>query len=354
MLHPLCFLFTNPFLSVIIILKRGVRMRKNKYSDLVMEYDIPYSENVSALAAPLKIAQRTAENRICIIAPYGVDSKENGEFSMYSHRRYGRFAGEGAGIIITEPITVLDIARKSEGQLCLTEQTLSNFRREVEFVKNLSFRENNINPVIILRVDMSDATEHALSEICLLADKAGFDGICVNISTLENLTPHSPEVILRKKLIFAVDLLGIENLNSALKCLTEVSGELSEFIVVTDLMLDKNNFKFLRERISQISALERRISGAYVLMSGLSEFGEDGGNIAAGMIEEKVCDLCGFSKQAVAYPSFARDLLSGGLEKSKCCILCGKCDEMRKNGVMSGCAEFDSEIFLPCYKKTQV
>jgi 2,4-dienoyl-CoA reductase-like NADH-dependent reductase (Old Yellow Enzyme family) len=66
------------------------------------------------------------------------------------------------------------------------------------------------------------------------------------------------------------------------------------------------------------------------------------GNYAAGLVQEKKVDICGFGRMAIANPEFAKQiLLKGMIEKSKTCITCSKCSEFMKLGKNTGCAVRD-------------
>jgi hypothetical protein len=62
-------------------------------------------------------------------------------------------------------------------------------------------------------------------------------------------------------------------------------------------------------------------------------------------------DLAGFGRQAFAYPDFARDILqAGGMQRGKCCITCGKCTEIMRDGGTTGCVIRDSAVYGPIYR----
>lgn len=88
-----------------------------------------------------------------------------------------------------------------------------------------------------------------------------------------------------------------------------------------------------------------------VMASGLTWLRHLGGDLAAGLIEAGWADLAGFGRQAFAYPQFSRDLLEEGLQSAKCCIACGKCSEIMRDGGSSGCVIRDAEIYQPIYRK---
>lgn len=86
---------------------------------------------------------------------------------------------------------------------------------------------------------------------------------------------------------------------------------------------------------------------------GLSAFGSLGAEIGAGGLSEGWFDIAGFGRQALAYPDFANDILSGnGLNESKCCTGCDNCFKLMEPGhTMVGCIIRDCEIYFPLYKE---
>ncbi|MDW7656141.1 MAG: flavin oxidoreductase/NADH oxidase [Bacillota bacterium] len=89
-----------------------------------------------------------------------------------------------------------------------------------------------------------------------------------------------------------------------------------------------------------------------LIASGLSWLHQFAGQAAAGLIHDGWCDLAGFGRQAFAYPDFARDLLTTGqMEEQKCCLACGKCSEIMRDGGQSGCVIRDGSTYLPIYRQ---
>ncbi|TDO93913.1 2,4-dienoyl-CoA reductase-like NADH-dependent reductase (Old Yellow Enzyme family) [Halanaerobium saccharolyticum] len=101
---------------------------------------------------------------------------------------------------------------------------------------------------------------------------------------------------------------------------------------------------------------KEQLTKTLVVGTGFSWLRQFGGNTAAGMIEDGWTDLAGFGRQAFAYPNFANDIFENGeMDKTKVCISCSKCAELKANKMKAGCVVRDSEIYLPIYKqlKTQ-
>ena len=88
-----------------------------------------------------------------------------------------------------------------------------------------------------------------------------------------------------------------------------------------------------------------------LLCSGLSYLGTVSPNVTAAFIENGGFDLAGYGRTIFAYPDFARDILSGGMDKNKCCIACSKCTElMRTPGGTPGCVIRDP-LYTGLYRK---
>ena len=88
-----------------------------------------------------------------------------------------------------------------------------------------------------------------------------------------------------------------------------------------------------------------------VIATGFTWLREFGVHAAAGGILAGWFDLAGFGRQAFAYPDFARDILQEGrMHRAKCCITCGKCSEIMRDGGAAGCVIRDSEVYGPIYR----
>ena len=87
-----------------------------------------------------------------------------------------------------------------------------------------------------------------------------------------------------------------------------------------------------------------------VIGSALSYARQFCGNLAAGAIEAGKYDAAGFGRMAFAYDGFAKDLISGDMKPSKCCVTCGKCTELMRAFTTTGCPVRDSGVYAPIYK----
>jgi 2,4-dienoyl-CoA reductase (NADPH2) len=60
--------------------------------------------------------------------------------------------------------------------------------------------------------------------------------------------------------------------------------------------------------------------------------------------------IVGVGREALAYPDFARDLLTQGeLDPKKTCITCSRCSQLMRDGGATGCVVFDAEVYRSIY-----
>lgn len=100
-----------------------------------------------------------------------------------------------------------------------------------------------------------------------------------------------------------------------------------------------------------IGEIQKAFPELIVVGSGVSYLNENAVNLAAGAIENGYCKIQGFGRMAFAYPDFAKDIVeTGELNKSKCCLACGKCTELMRAGSVTGCVIRD-DIYKELYKE---
>ncbi|RCW61850.1 NADH:flavin oxidoreductase [Halanaerobium sp. ST460_2HS_T2] len=109
------------------------------------------------------------------------------------------------------------------------------------------------------------------------------------------------------------------------------------------------------QRLLELTKFTRNnLDQALVIGTGFSWLRQFGANAAAGMIEAGWTDLAGFGRQAFAYPDFANDIFENGeMDKTKVCISCSKCAELKAAKKKAGCVIRDQEIYLPIYQALQ-
>jgi 2,4-dienoyl-CoA reductase-like NADH-dependent reductase (Old Yellow Enzyme family) len=109
------------------------------------------------------------------------------------------------------------------------------------------------------------------------------------------------------------------------------------------------------EGVVRIYGLTGRIQAAFpelpVILSGPTFMREKSAQYSAGAIEQGVCSLVGFGRMSWAYPEFAKDMISGNLDKKQICVTCGKCTQLMRAGGSTGCAIRDP-IYTKLLKET--
>lgn len=97
--------------------------------------------------------------------------------------------------------------------------------------------------------------------------------------------------------------------------------------------------------------LKKAVPEMKLICSGLSYLGTSAPHVVSAFVKDGGFDFAGFGRTIFAYPDFARDILSGGMKKEKCCIACSKCTEiMRTPGGTPGCAIRDP-LYTELYRK---
>lgn len=116
---------------------------------------LPFAENTSALAAPLRVGSVTFPNRLGIAPMEGADSTPAGAPSDYTTRRYVREAQGGSAVIWFEAISILEEGRSSATQLLLTRQNLDSYKRLTWAVKEAGIRANGYAPYLVMQANHS-------------------------------------------------------------------------------------------------------------------------------------------------------------------------------------------------------
>lgn len=96
--------------------------------------------------------------------------------------------------------------------------------------------------------------------------------------------------------------------------------------------------------------IKEKFPNLCVVGSGLSYYRDDLIEQAETRLSDGACDLVGFGRATLAYPSFYRDYKNGCFAAKKCCMACSKCTELMRGGRVSGCAVFN-EYYRELYKE---
>ena len=70
-------------------------------------FDLPFSDDITPLFQPYKLAGFSIANRLVVQPMEGYDSENDGSPSELSIRRYMRYASGGSGIIWYEAVSVM-------------------------------------------------------------------------------------------------------------------------------------------------------------------------------------------------------------------------------------------------------
>ena len=116
---------------------------------------LPFSEDLSILARPLKLGGRQAPNRFVVHPMEGFDAAPDGSPRELTFRRYKRYAAGGSGLIWFEATAVLQEARSNPGQLFLHPGNLSVFAALVEAVKHTARETRGHEPLLVLQLTHS-------------------------------------------------------------------------------------------------------------------------------------------------------------------------------------------------------
>lgn len=102
--------------------------------------------------------------------------------------------------------------------------------------------------------------------------------------------------------------------------------------------------------LNGIAELKKAVPELKIISSALSYLGVAAPQVCAGFIKDGGFDFCGFGRTILAYPDYAKDILSGGLKKDKICICCSKCSEMMRAGGTPGCVVRD-RLYTDLYRE---
>ncbi|HZK26749.1 MAG TPA: flavin oxidoreductase/NADH oxidase [Thermoclostridium sp.] len=121
---------------------------------------------------------------------------------------------------------------------------------------------------------------------------------------------------------------------------------------VTEYAVPEHQLEGINRLVSGIGEIQKAVPDIAVVATGYSWPREFAAHLGAGVIEQGLATIIGFGRQAFAYPSFPKDILSGkGLDRRKCCIACGKCTEIMRAGGTAGCPVRDAKVYAPIYKE---
>ena len=112
---------------------------------------------------------------------------------------------------------------------------------------------------------------------------------------------------------------------------------------------EEHPFEGLARMMDCVGAAQKNNPELVVLGSGFSYLRQFAPYQAAGSVEEGICTLTGFGREAFAYPDFIQDLKKNGqLDSRKCCVSCGACAKLLRAGKAAGCVVRDAGHYQLC------
>lgn len=356
------------------------------------------------LARPIDINGRTLPNRIGIQPLEGFDSNKDGSPSALTKRRYLRFAKSGAGLIWFESAAVSEDGKSNPGQMFLRKENISAFKEllaemdEVQeqktfriFQPNHSGKMSRDDDWNLLENNITDdKTDRIIEDIianAILASEAGFDAVDIKCCHGYYLS----EILGGKKrsgryggdfdkrispLLKIIE--GIKEYDSSINICVRMNAfddspdsfgtdedfrpDPTEPVMLCNILKDhgvelinisgSGFHEFYSDDpgydlLLAAKTIKEKVPGIAFMCTGLSELKTDAPHVAAEGISNGWFDIAGFGRQALAYPEFAKDILSGkGLDPKKICIGCGKCFElMDPCHTNTGCVVRDREIY---------
>lgn len=123
--------------------------------NLQLQTQIPFSEAVCSLKAPLQAGTKTIPNRLACQAMEGCDGTFGGSPDVLTARRYDRLARGGAGLIWFEATAVMEEGRANPRQLYIHDDNLDDYKRQVEAIKEAGLQANGVEPLVIMQATHS-------------------------------------------------------------------------------------------------------------------------------------------------------------------------------------------------------
>ena len=115
---------------------------------------------------------------------------------------------------------------------------------------------------------------------------------------------------------------------------------------------DEHPFVGLARMIRGIGAVKKAVRQMVVWGSAPSYLRQWADLYSAGAIEEGDCDGMLFGRMSFANPDFANEIIKNGrIDPKKVCLACGKCGDLIRAHLPTGCVIRDTKLFMPFYKK---
>ena len=115
---------------------------------------------------------------------------------------------------------------------------------------------------------------------------------------------------------------------------------------------DEHPFVGLARMIQGIGQVRKAVPGMAVWASAPSYLRQYADLYAAGAVEQGLCDGMLFGRMAFADPDFANEILRDGrIDPKRVCLTCGKCGDLIRAHLPTGCVLRDAQTFMPFYRR---
>ena len=122
-----------------------------------MGLNLPLDDDLSPLAAPVKIGNLVAPNALIVHPMEGCDGTSDGKPDVLTVRRYERFAAGGSGLLWFEATAVVPEGRANPRQLLMVKENLESFRALLSHTLDVARQANgaDFRPVTVLQLTHS-------------------------------------------------------------------------------------------------------------------------------------------------------------------------------------------------------
>lgn len=115
---------------------------------------------------------------------------------------------------------------------------------------------------------------------------------------------------------------------------------------------DEHPFVGIDRMVNGIGEVKRSVPDMVVYGSAPTYLRQYADLLAAGAVEEGMCDGMLFGRMSFADPDFANEILrEGRINPRRVCLTCGKCGDLIRAHKPTGCVVRDPETFLPFYRE---
>ncbi len=439
------------------------RFHYNRLEELLSEFErlgleLPVTDDLSPLAEPMGIGDRTVPNRLVVHPMEGCDCTGEGSPGELTKRRYLRFARGGAGTVWFEACAVSPHGRGNPRQMMLTGANVGEFTRLLDAMRKAAHEVLGQNHELLVVLQLNHAGRYSkpqgrpepvlahhvpaldraqgipadqplvkdvqvdrIVDACVrtaeLARRAGFDAVDAKAchgylpagllaaftrsgsryggDAYENRTRFIRDVHRRVRAelpgLLMVTRLGFwdalphpwgwgvdrdepgrHDLREPLQLCTDLVQEGLQCINVTvgnpyfhphlnrpfdfPTMGSEPPAEHPLASVHRLLEIAGRVQcalpGVPVVGTGYSYLRQFAPQFAAAAVAAGRASLVGFGRMALAYPDFARDILTRGrLAPDRACIACSRCSQLMRDGQPAGCVVRDRQVYGPLFRE---